>query len=336
MSEPTNFTSWNALLDFLIKDPHEKQRIAQEIRVKPITLHRWVANESRPREDNMRTLLKAIPRAYAQEFVRLIEQDFPQLVEQGQAKVQRIPSVPPAEFYAKALNHHANTPRSIYPQQYIDLVLQQALSLLDPEHEGISLSIISCVPPREGQKVRSLREISSLCSKQQRNPSGPKTLFLGSESLAGTAVLHYRPAVRSRRDEPASPTPAHWTDQEESAVAYPLLRHSKVAGSLVASSPYPEYFQDSHIRLIENYANLVALAFQDHEFYALEDIHLHLMPQQSQQEPYFRYVNQRVSQKMAQAASERRLLSLHEAQQEVWQELEEEFIQLAAGVTEKE
>src|SRR5579859_5021044 len=54
--------TWQELLGQIIENPQVKQRIARDTRVKPITLTRWAHNIAKPRDDNMRLLLRALPR----------------------------------------------------------------------------------------------------------------------------------------------------------------------------------------------------------------------------------------------------------------------------------
>src|SRR5579863_7223805 len=53
--------SWRDLLKVIINDTHEKQRIAAELGLNPITLVRWTTQETDPRPQNLRRLLDAIP-----------------------------------------------------------------------------------------------------------------------------------------------------------------------------------------------------------------------------------------------------------------------------------
>ena len=52
---------WRELLGNIISDPREKQRIAQELGIRTITLTRWVSRESDPRPQNLRLLLNVLP-----------------------------------------------------------------------------------------------------------------------------------------------------------------------------------------------------------------------------------------------------------------------------------
>ena len=53
--------TWRQLLGTIIVNSKEKQRVATELGVKPITLTRWVSGESEPRSQNLRSLLNVLP-----------------------------------------------------------------------------------------------------------------------------------------------------------------------------------------------------------------------------------------------------------------------------------
>ena len=58
MGDPS---TWREFLGQLIRDSQEKQRIAAELGINSATLVRWVHNETDPRPQNLRQLLKALP-----------------------------------------------------------------------------------------------------------------------------------------------------------------------------------------------------------------------------------------------------------------------------------
>ncbi len=73
----------------------------------------------------------------------------------------------------------------------------------------------------------------------------------------------------------------------------------------------------------------MALAFEHNEFYDLRNIELGIMPPYSKQQLPLASFQQRVTQYLIQAAENKRLLTRIEAEAVVWQELEEELLQLA-------
>ncbi len=66
---------WRELLGKIIRDTQEKQRIANELGISSVTLTRWVAGESRPRPQNLRLLINALP-DYRRTFLELIPEEF--------------------------------------------------------------------------------------------------------------------------------------------------------------------------------------------------------------------------------------------------------------------
>ena len=54
-------TTWRKLLENIIADAQERQRIANKLGVNPATLMRWARGETNPRQENLQRLLKALP-----------------------------------------------------------------------------------------------------------------------------------------------------------------------------------------------------------------------------------------------------------------------------------
>src|SRR2546425_5865873 len=71
--------SWRDLLETIISDPTERDRIATELGVRTITLTRWVHDNTTPRSDNLQRLLKVLPEQYQEQFLELLRKDFPTL-----------------------------------------------------------------------------------------------------------------------------------------------------------------------------------------------------------------------------------------------------------------
>src|SRR5438270_2188940 len=107
MEEKREVHTWRDLLGRLIKNPRERHRIAHEVGVQPVTLIRWVKQTARPREENMRALLSALPHEYYKTFAHLSMQDFPGLVLEHRSGVAIAPE-PPSEFYMRVLRAYAH------------------------------------------------------------------------------------------------------------------------------------------------------------------------------------------------------------------------------------
>jgi len=327
MQKDTQYTNWYELLGHLIEDTGTKQQIANAVRVKAITLQRWINQESRPRDANMRALQRAIPPAYRQLFQQLVARDMPTFGQKQEQDTSADTELP-AEFYTHVLSAHANTPDSLYPQALYDLILQQAIEHMDPERMGMMISIVQCVPPRHDHKVHSLREICGIGTPPWERDTEQHNMFLGSDSLAGSVVSGNRPFNSSDKQSKNTFFPVKWERNEQSAIAHRISRKTYIAGCLLASSIQPNYFTETHRKLIENYANLMALAFEAEQFYAPQDIELYPMPSYEQQEPFFKDFNKRVTDKFVEGRQKNQLVTLHQAQQSVWKDIENDLMQI--------
>lgn len=325
MSNLQEPSTWQEFLGQMIVNPQEKQRIAAAVRVRPITLQRWSEGVSRPRDENISLLLKVLPPGSYPLFMRLLLVDFPHLVQE-ELPAERFLMQVPREFYARSLNALTFTPYPLCRQAIQDLVLQQALEHLDPERHGLFISVVTCVPPRHGRTVRSLREIDGLGTPPWSRTPAEKTIFLGAEALVGYALSEMVQCVVNTRDE-ITIFPVRWTENERSAAAFPIMRHGKVAGALVVASAREYFFTKEHIAVLEEYANMIALMFEPEEFFEAQEITLETMPAYELQAPYFVGYNRRISQKFAEAHSQGAPITLREARQLVWQDLEEVLLQ---------
>ena len=319
--------SWRERLREIIQNPQERQRIANELSINPLTLVRWINHQSNPRPRNLQQLLIALPQ-YRSELIQSIELEFPDLVvdEKGLEVADQQLEIP-SEFYARVLATYLTTPT---PQRFWTLgtlILQQALGQLDPNHLGMAIIIAQCMPPLHGKKVRSLREQIGRGTPPWPFHLDDQAIFLGAESLAGYAVNSCRPAIIQNPDE-GGRFPVHWAEWEKSAAAYPIMQMNASAGCLLVSSTQPDYFLPTRQALLQNYAALIALAFDPREFYSIQDIDLHLMPFYRRQLTYRANFRQRVSGVLLEAYRSGQSLSILEAEQLVWQQLEEELLNM--------
>ncbi len=324
MQEKNEAGTWRELLERLIEKPKERHRIAHEIGVQPVTLIRWTKQSTKPREENMRALLSAIPHDDYQTFVRLCAVDYPGVVPVHERGAVIAPE-PPSEFYMRVLKAYAHTPPALHPHALYDLILQQIIVHLDPERRGMGVHIVRCVPPLPGNKVRSLLQIEGIGTSPWQRDLGQQMIFMGAESLAGAVVTHCRLMVVHSREE-RTLIPVHWHEHEQSVVAAPILWKTKIAGCLLIASAQPYTFSETHLSLIELYASLMALAFERETFFDLQQVKLHLMPEHIVQDAYIRRFSQRVHQKMTESARRRQLITFLTAQEQVWQEMEDELL----------
>ncbi len=328
MSYPPPASTWQDILAELLKNSTEKARLAEELAVQPVTLVRWATGISRPRESNMRSLVRAMPPSLFQEFYALAVQEYPQL-RQIEPQPKTLPGGLPAAFYGQILRAYSQLPALLCRQTLQDLLFQQAIAHLDPERRGMAISLVVCVRPFEGQVVRSLREIGGIGTPPWKRDLEQSAMLLGAESLAGYALMNFKRIVVSNRTEQTR-VPVHWTTFEQSAAAVPIARHSQVCGCLLAASVVPNMFQEEQplVQALEEYAQMASLLFEPEDFYDVQRIQLRYMPSDEQQRPYFQQVHQRVLQRFRLAQVRGEACTLELARQQVWREIEEELIQV--------
>lgn len=320
--------TWRELLGHVIERSQERQRIAHALGINPLSLGRWVNGTSNPRLPKLQMLLDALPQYRSAMLASMIEEfpHFAALLEGNTANeaVQEIPSA----FYTRAISAFVQAPRMQRFWTTSNNILQQALGQLAPRGYGVAITLVQCMPPSQGQKVRSLRERIGRATPPWQTNLEQSAIFLGAESLAGSAVMNRRPLVIENREERGNLYPAHWVEWEESAAAYPITLAGAVAGCLLVSCTYPNFFLPARRTLLQNYAELMTVAFEPGDFYAPEIIDLRLMPYYRLQEQHLVQFRQRVSDVMLQSARSGQPLDILQAQAVVWKQLEEEFLEL--------
>ena len=314
--------TWRALLGKVIANPQERQRIAELMGVKPITLTRWSTQKSNPRLDNLRPLLDALPH-HREALKTLLVEDYPELLY-NPPEVESPPAEVPSTFYTST-----TSPPILRNATICTLVLQQMLSHLDPHQHGMAVFIMLCVSSSPNQKVRSLRTTFGRGNPPWESHLEHHIGFLGAESQAGHAVRSGHSIIVQSQSERNWLYPAHMFDFEESVVATPLLLGDQTAGCLYVTSIRQQYFSQAYLDLIQAYVDLLVIAFEEADFYVFHQIELELMPPYSIQQPYLLQFRQRVAQKMIVSANEKKPLTRQMAELEVWQELENELLYVA-------
>jgi transcriptional regulator with XRE-family HTH domain len=321
--------TWRDLLKIILEDAEERQRLSQELGVRVMTLTRWASGESDPRPQNLRHLVDALPQ-YRQQLLELLGKehiftDFPPLESGDTAKGIS------DTFYARVFRLRATALENMRYWTICTMVIQQALGQLDPERLGMSINVVRCMPPSaDDHKIHSLRESIGIGTHPWGGEREQKAMLLGAESLCGYVASLCRPAANQNVDDENNLTPAHKVPHEKSAAVYPILCAGRIAGVLLVSSTQTGFFVSQvRLRLIEQYANMIALAFDEEECYAPEDIQLFVMPDQEIQKPYFATFRQRVTTQLMQAAQQRKPIGNIEAENQVWRQLEHELLQVS-------
>ncbi len=316
--------NWRELLRELTNSPRERQHIAHELGVTPITITRWINNEADPRPQNLRHLIAIFPE-YRDFLYDSIEAEFPNIAETEviEDTARDIPSA----FYARIFNSYTTTIESLRFWSICNLILQEALGQLDPDRLGLAITVVRCFVSSRSKQVRSLYETVAQGTFPWSTNMEQKGMYLGAESLAGYCVSTARPQVIQNLKDESNPLPAHQTDHEVSAATHPIMFSGRIAGCILISSTQPNYFlSQSHLTLIGKYANLLALALDPDDFHKQEEIALLPMPLHTIQARYFAEFRNRVTDAM---------LKFHtgntQAEQFVREELEEQLLQLRAN-----
>jgi hypothetical protein len=322
--------TWRELLATIISDNKEKQRITEELEITPITLTRWINGESAPRPQNLRHLLTILPQ-YREQLVQLLQEE-KGIGDLSQFFPEESEKDIPAEFYARIFTARASTTEHLRFWSSCNLILQQAIGQIDPNRQGICLWVVRCMPPSgPHNKVRSLRESVGLATPPWGGNLEQQALFLGAESLAGNVVTQCRPGIIENLDEEHHLMPAQHDEFEKSSAIYPILYAGRVAGVFMVSSTQYNYFvSQSRTSLLQKYADLLALAFEPEDFYAPEQVALHVMPYLAEQRLHFAKFRQLIADTMIDAANSNRPTNNIQADWKVWQRLEEELLEYAA------
>jgi len=319
-------SSWRELLGQMISNPTERERLANEIGVRSITLMRWVNGETVPRAQNIRQLVYALPQQYRTSFLELWDGEQPHL---SASLSDSSPSELAYDFIMQVLDAHATTQDTLRSWTISHLILQHALRQLDPERIGMAITVVRCMPPSHGGKIHSLREGAGMGTSPWEGDLENKAIFLGAESLAGYAVMAGHMAAIQDINETAL-LPAYQTGHEVSAIASPILFANRIAGCLLLSSTQRNYFlSQARQALVLGYTRLIALAFEREEFYPSTLIDLRVMPSLEVQRELFVGFQQRVHTIMRESSNRQHLLAFQEAEQLAWQQIEEELIDMS-------
>jgi hypothetical protein len=315
---------WRELLGDIINNVAERDRIANEIGVHPVTLTRWVSGDSSPRSHNLRQLLRALPKPQRMQLLASLETVSCDVADfEMDVSSQEIPY----KFILEVHETRTSIPDLLRYWSISHLILQQALKQLDPERVGLAITIVRCMPLRDG-KVRSLRESLGIGTPPWAGDLEEKALLLGAESLAGHVTVSCRMEQIGDLHTNRTFLPAYQAEHEVSAVACPIMYACRVAGCLLISSTQTDYFApEARLSLIHAYANLLALAFNPEDFYNPEQLALHIMPPLPIQLTHFTGFRQRALQLVQKSIKAGTRISTPEAERLAWLEIEEALLQ---------
>ncbi len=319
-NQPTLVAStWREQLGIQIRTPEERKRVANQLGVNPLTLTRWVNNESSPHKSSLQKLLSLLPSHQAELTEMLRNEVSIELAVEEHSSVS-------LSLYTSVLNAYTTAHPTLLFWSISQRILQHALAHLVTGEGAIEILVVQCMAPTHTGKIHSLHEIIRESSSTPDNYTQHQSVFLGAESLAGAALTSLHTKVVYNFSEERSIYPRMLGIGEEcSAVACPILYTNRVAGCLLVSSTQPNYFSVQQQQLIEHCAELFALAFTHEQFYPFEALDLRPMPADKKQQDYISTFRKRVSQVMRNSAIEKPR-TLQQAEQQIWQQIEEELL----------
>lgn len=326
MSDDRDFPSWRAILQEAMRTPAERKRIAQALQVNVVTLGRWIRRESAPRLSTLRLLPLAIPAE--QTRLRLaLAQEFPTLFEpSADDRTPALQDAPPLDFLLRLCEAAASTPHPAYQALLPEMVIQQALKHLDPEQSGMFVEMALCVPPTEGEPVRSLFVSLGRGTPPFRERLDAVAYLVGIESLMGMTAQSLRPQANQALGVPTSLAPGYAAPDESSAIAAPLVRAGRVAGCLCASNCQASSFTPAHQAALTRYAQVLALLLDESLFIDHTHMQLGVLPYVQDQREWMRHYWPRVTGLLQARASQGQSMSFAQAERLVLQQLERELL----------
>jgi hypothetical protein len=213
-------------------------------------------------------------------------------------------------------------------------VLRQALQLLDPQQQGLSLFVLQCTPPATGKPVQSLslRLDQAAFSRIEEIPACP--LFFGAQSLSAFAVISGHVAFVPNTTVPLERQLFVNWHHAQCIVAHPIKRFGRCAGSLTAFSSFP--LQGPDRMLLQEAASLLSFALPEQDFFADEQIAFQIMPPLQTQIDHLSLYRQRFLSILSEARRSGQTLSVAQAECLVLQQFEQDLSQLVfrdQGVT---
>jgi hypothetical protein len=341
--------TWRELLAEITRDSQERERIVQELDVNRITVARWINKETMPRLDSLRRLLDVVPEQRKRLFDLLIR-DFPDIALHVEV-TEPIYEVT-SDFYASVFKTHVTTPMRMRFWLLSKMILQYLLAQFDPDGQHIAILLLKCQPPSQ-HLVRSLRSVMGVGTPPWHGNMETQTIVLGAESFVGQVLLSGYPALienaekyvgvwtHSKYSFPGSQFFAFKHGKERhtphdsqirriaSEMAAPIVYMDKSAAVLYVCSTRPGALRLPHLQLLQKCAALMTFAFAPDDFYARKEIVLHMLPHPWVQGSLLMQVPQRILQLMRGTMNDNAPLDRTTAEHMVWQQVEEELIQLA-------
>lgn len=294
--------AWRVYLDTYVRNMSraEKQRLFTTVGVTRTTVLRWRTGENTPDAEHLQRLLQALPDEQRRRLYTLLQQDPRMQAVLPELHLSSIPS----GFYAEVFRSQREASDFwTLCEKILHYALEQ-LTARCQEEGGIEVMVVRCMPPRAG-RIQSLRVVVGMGTPPWRGDMHPKEVFLGAESLVGYSVMKRRGVmVPNLHERHAFLPPVQQIEHEESVAAYPIVLPGKIAGALVVFSSQSDYFSPDLLSLIEQYADLIRVAFDPAWFYPASLLELRCLPSWQEQKALFAMLQPSIAAVYGQTLSE--------------------------------
>lgn len=260
------------LYEILRRDRAALARLATELEVAENTIYRWMNGSSDPRLAHLKKLVEALPE-YRENLVSVIGLTFPDILHEFSTPLQEVQK----DIYRRVMDLFTTIVEpGARRWEILHAIFDYALLHFDPEHKGVAITYARLMPARS-DGIHSLYE-----AMMRGNHPWPAMLvnnvYLGSTTLAGTAAVRDRLQVWNKLEE-SERLQYEIDDFEHSACACPVTFAGRIAGVLIVSSTQPAFFANPLVcQSVLEYAQLMALAFPENEFYPFSLLNLRPMP----------------------------------------------------------
>lgn len=323
-------SNWRELLAHILRNPREKRQLLDELKVKSITLTRWINGQTEPRQQNLQQLVKALTR-YCDYLPELLKDEkktgnLSLLLASEEQVTPRIPS----ELYSLVLAARAHTPGHLRFWTIANMILRQAMEQLEASGQVITMWITRCMrnDDKKAKKIRSLQLTLGYCNRKLERIE-QEGMFLGVEAAEGEALAMGHPIIYQNLRQAGFLTPKTPVMDHCSAAIYPITYQGLVAGTFSVASMSADYFlMPERATLVQHYSELLSLAFAPADFVSRENMLLGLMPDYSVQKNSFADFRQRVTTVIGENLQQGKSIGTIEAENIIWQNLEEELLAL--------
>jgi hypothetical protein len=329
-AENRDASNWRELLALILRNPREKQQLLEELKVRSITLTRWINGQTEPRQQNLQQLMKVLTR-YCDYLPDLLkdEKKTGNLSLLLTSEEQISPTIP-SELYGLVLASRAYTPANQRFWTIANMILHQAMEQLGAPDQEIAMWITRCMrnDNEEAKKIRSLYVTLGYRTRKLERLEQER-MFLGVESAEGEALVTGHSIIYQNLQHAGFLTPKTPVIDHCSAAVYPITYQGLVAGTFSIVGMSADYFlTPGRATLARCYSELLPLAFAAADFVPREKLLLGVMPGYDVQKNHFADFRQRFTTLMNEEFRQGKSIGTIEAENLIWQNLEEELLAL--------